>query len=142
MNRIFWLCAKTGVAARHPIGDCNASWSGERHDESKRPQHQKETEVQELRGQGPAEEGRQGRKMPALRRNRIALARIPQKHALELDPRVDPDFTIRIGAGLTQMAPDVLAGFGKQRLHRFDPNDIKSRSKEIRTCPRILSLPY
>lgn len=80
--------------------------------------------------------------MPALRRDRIALARIPQKHALELDPRVDPDFTIRIGAGLTQMAPDVLAGFGKQRLHRFDPNDIKSRSKEIRTCPRILSLPY
>src|SRR5258708_36681058 len=44
------------------------------HDQPERPKHQEEAEVQELRGQGPAEEGRQGVKVPALRRHRTALA--------------------------------------------------------------------
>src|SRR6267142_1706721 len=44
--------------------------SGDHHGQCKRPQHQEEAEVQELRGQGPAEEGRQGGKVPALRRDR------------------------------------------------------------------------
>src|SRR5258708_8546404 len=47
------------------------------HDQPERPKHQEEAEVQELRGQGPAEEGRQGVKVPSLRRHRTALAPPP-----------------------------------------------------------------
>jgi hypothetical protein len=49
---------------------------GAGHGQSKGPQHQEEAEVQELRGHGPAEEGRQGRKMPALRRDGGTVARL------------------------------------------------------------------
>src|SRR5258705_9686169 len=44
----------------------HASRFGTHHGQRKRPQHQEEAEVQELRGQGAAEEGRQSRKVPAL----------------------------------------------------------------------------
>jgi hypothetical protein len=51
-----------------------------RHDKPKGPQHQEKTEVQELRGQGAPEEGRQGGQMPALRRHRGALTRLQCCH--------------------------------------------------------------
>src|SRR6267143_5666483 len=51
----------------------HASRFGAHHGQRKRPQHQEEAEVQELRGQGTSEEGRQGCKMPALWRDRGAL---------------------------------------------------------------------
>src|ERR1035437_1999470 len=73
-ERCHRLMLRRWIAARHPMGCRNASWSGERHDEPKRSQHQQEAEVQELRGQGPAEERRQGGKMPALRRDGGALS--------------------------------------------------------------------
>jgi hypothetical protein len=53
----------------------DASWFGEPHDKPKGPQHQEKAEVQELRGQGAAEEGRQSGKMPALWRDRGAVER-------------------------------------------------------------------
>src|SRR5664279_2459190 len=71
-ERCHRLMLRRWFAARHPVGRRNAS--GERHGESKRSQHQEEAEVQELRGQGPAEEGRQGGKMPALRRDGGSLS--------------------------------------------------------------------
>ena len=60
----------------------------------KGPQHQEEAEVQELRGQGPAEEGRQGRQMPALRRDGLALARraaptLPPLAHVNIDVEID-----------------------------------------------------
>src|SRR5882757_3388361 len=61
---------------------CASPSPGEYHGKRKRPQHQEKAEMQELRGQGPAEEGRQGRQMPALRRDRFAVARIPQRIVL------------------------------------------------------------
>src|SRR3981081_3266648 len=51
----------------------HASRFGTHHGQRKRPQRQEEAEVQELRRQGAAEEGRQSRKMPALWRDRGAL---------------------------------------------------------------------
>jgi len=39
---------------------------GEHHGKRKRTEYQEEGQVQELRGQGPAEEGRQGGQVPAL----------------------------------------------------------------------------
>src|ERR1700682_2142066 len=64
----------TGIAHWcYDSGSHHASRLGALHGQRKRPQHQEEAEVQELRGQGPAQEGRQGRKMPALRRDGSAV---------------------------------------------------------------------